>query len=60
VITYASQAVRLARLATGEDLEPQVIEDLKHVISPHTGLRADQIFSEQYARDWDFDKRFNL
>jgi hypothetical protein len=60
VITYASQAVRLARLATGEDLEPQVIEDLKHVISPHTGLRADQIFTEQYARDWQFEKQNNL
>jgi alpha-amylase/alpha-mannosidase (GH57 family) len=52
VITYAAQAVRLAHLATGDDLAPQTIADLRHVISPSTGLRADQVFSQQLSRDW--------
>jgi hypothetical protein len=53
VITYAAQAVRLARLATGDDLAPQTAADLRHVISPVTGLRADQVFTQQLARKWE-------
>jgi hypothetical protein len=43
-LAYTSQAVRLVRLATGIDLEPYVIRDLSKVVSPSTGLRADQVF----------------
>lgn len=53
VIIYAAQAVRLARLATGDDIAPQTIADLRHVISPVTGLQADQVFSQQLSRDWE-------
>jgi hypothetical protein len=53
VITYAAQAVRLTRLATGDDLAPQTSADLSHVVSPVTGLRADQIFNQQISREWD-------
>ncbi len=53
VITYAAQAVRLARLATGDDLAPQTISDFRHVVSPVTGLRADQVFRRQLAREWE-------
>ena len=53
VIAYAAHSVRLAQLATGDDLSPQVINDLKHVISPRTGLRADAVFSNHLERDWD-------
>ena len=52
VIAYAAQAVRLARLATGDDLSPQTASDLKHVISPRSGLRADQVFNQQLSRSW--------
>ncbi|UCD98714.1 MAG: DUF3536 domain-containing protein [Chloroflexota bacterium] len=53
VIAYAAQAVRLAHLATGNDLSSQAISDLKKVISPHTGLSADEVFREQISRPWD-------
>jgi alpha-amylase/alpha-mannosidase (GH57 family) len=53
VIVYAAQAVRLARLATGDDLAPQTIADLRHVISPVTGLQADQVFIQQLSRNWE-------
>jgi len=52
VITYAAQAVRLAHLATGDDLAPQTISDFRHVVSPITGLRADKVFRQQLAREW--------
>jgi alpha-amylase/alpha-mannosidase (GH57 family) len=52
VIAYAAQAVRLAHLATGEDLSPQVVSDLKHVISPRTGVTADQVFTNHLSRSW--------
>jgi hypothetical protein len=52
VLAYAAQAVRLARIATGDDLAPQTINDLKHVISPRTGLGADTVFSGHLERDW--------
>ena len=53
VITYAAQAVRLARMATGDDLAPQTAADLRHVISPVTGLRADKVFNQQLSRKWE-------
>jgi alpha-amylase/alpha-mannosidase (GH57 family) len=53
VITYAAQAVRLAHLATGDDLAPQTRSDLHHVVSPVTGLRADQVFTQQLERQWE-------
>jgi hypothetical protein len=53
VITYAAQAVRLAYLATGDDLAPQTASDLRHVVSPVTGLRADQVFTQQLERQWE-------
>ncbi len=52
VITYAAQAVRLAKLATGDDLAPQVIADFEHVVSPLTGGSADRFFNTQYQREW--------
>jgi len=59
VIAYAAQAVRLARLATGVDLSPQVAADLRHVISPTSGLRADQVFNQQLSRNWDVDQHLS-
>ncbi len=53
VIAYAAQAVRLAYLATGDDLAPQVVSDLKHVVSPRTGLTADQVFTNHLSRTSD-------
>jgi hypothetical protein len=52
VIAYAAQAIRLARLATGDDLSPQTLSDLRHVISPRTGLKADQVFNQHLSRSW--------
>jgi hypothetical protein len=52
VIAYAAQAVRLVHLATGDDLSPQTVSDLKHVISPSTGLTADQVFIQHLSRSW--------
>lgn len=49
-VAYAAQAVRLARIATGVDLAPQVLADLKHVVSNRSGLRGDTIFQRQMAR----------
>lgn len=43
-LAYASQAVRLVRLATGIDLEEHMVRDLSKVRSPHSWLRADNIF----------------
>ena len=51
-LAYAAQAVRLARLATGDDLTPQAISYLKHVVSPRTGLRADRVFEQFLGRTW--------
>ena len=56
VIAYAAQAVRLAHLATGDDLSSQVESDLRHVVSPQTGLTADQVFNHHLSRDWEPDK----
>lgn len=48
-VAYAAQATWLARKATGIDLEPYILSDLKQVSSSLTGQRADQIF-QQYLR----------
>jgi hypothetical protein len=51
-LAYAAQAIRLARLATGENLAPQAIADLKKVVSPRTGQRADIAFNYHLDRTW--------
>jgi hypothetical protein len=51
-LAYAAQAVRLARLATGDDLTPQTISFLKYVVSPRTGLRADRVFEQYLNKTW--------
>jgi hypothetical protein len=51
-LAYAAQAVRLARLATGEDLAPSAIADLKQVVSPRTAHRADVAFNYHLNRTW--------
>jgi hypothetical protein len=43
-IAYAAQAVQLARLATGVDMEPVVASDLHRVMSNRSNLRADFVF----------------
>jgi len=49
-VAYAAQAVRLARQATGVDLAPGAIKDLRHVISPYTRLNAAQVFESYLDR----------
>ena len=44
-VAYAAQAVRLARQATGVDLEPQTARDLQRVVSQRMQLNADAYFS---------------
>jgi hypothetical protein len=56
-IAYASQAVRLVRLATGVDLEPYVLDDLRGVTSERTALHADRIF-RRYMQQAVLDGRF--
>jgi alpha-amylase/alpha-mannosidase (GH57 family) len=58
-LAYAAQAVRLTRIATGEDLTSWAIEDLKHVASPRTGLRGDTVFKQQMERTWMVGQQFN-
>ncbi len=60
VIAYAAHAVRLARLATGDDLSVQTASDLIQVISPVTGLRADQVFNEQLSRSWTAEDHLSI
>jgi len=43
-VAYAAQAVRLARQATGVDLEPQTARDLQRVSSLRLQLSADAVF----------------
>jgi len=43
-VAYAAQAVRLTRLATGTDLVPQTMVDLRYVVSHKRGLRGDMVF----------------
>ena len=49
-VAYAAQAVRLARLATGIDLEGEVSDDLRRVVSKHSGLDAAHVFQRQLRR----------
>ncbi len=49
-VAYAAQAVWLARLATGVDLEPDINAYLKRVRSAMTGLSADTVFSNHLRR----------
>jgi hypothetical protein len=49
-VAYAAQAVRLTRIATGVDLAPQMLADLRHVVSHRTGLRGDAVFQRQMRR----------
>jgi hypothetical protein len=49
-VAYAAQAVRLTRLATGVDLVPQALADLRYVVSPRSGLRGDAVFQRQMRR----------
>lgn len=49
-IAYAVQAVRLARMATGVDLEAPALSDLSRVSSPLTGLRGDAVFMRHMRR----------
>jgi hypothetical protein len=49
-VAYAAQAVRLARLATGVDLEGQTLSDLKRVVSQFSRVSADSIFERHLRR----------
>jgi len=49
-IAYAAQAVRLVRMATGVDLSPGFLNDLRQVVSPSTGLRGDKVFLRHLKR----------
>ncbi len=48
-VAYAAQAVRLARLASGIDLEAQTRTDLNAVVSQVSGVNAGQLF-ERHLR----------
>lgn len=58
ILAYAAQAVRLVRIATGDDLSSQAISLFKRVVSPITGLRADEVFEHHLNRIWSWDSRF--
>jgi alpha-amylase/alpha-mannosidase (GH57 family) len=49
-VAYAAQAVRLTHLATGANLAPSALEQLRNVASHRSGLRADQVFARQLRR----------
>jgi len=49
-VAYAAQAVRLAYLASGVDLESQTSADLQRVVSQYTALSADVIFRRHLRR----------
>jgi alpha-amylase/alpha-mannosidase (GH57 family) len=49
-IAYAAQAIRLTYLATGIDLSPQIIADLKYVTSQRTSLRGDKVFQKEMQK----------
>jgi hypothetical protein len=51
-LAYAAHAVRLTRLATGEDLSGVAMRDLQKVVSPRSGLRADRVFSRNLEKTW--------
>jgi hypothetical protein len=52
ILAYAAQAVRLVRNATGDDLSSQAISLFKRVVSPITGMRADEVFENHLHRSW--------
>jgi alpha-amylase/alpha-mannosidase (GH57 family) len=49
-VAYAAQAVRLTRQASGIDLAPKVMADLKRVVSHNSGLSGDVLFRRQLQR----------
>jgi hypothetical protein len=49
-VAYAAQAVRLAQVASGIDLSPQLLADLRLVVSPRTGLRGDRVLADHLNR----------
>jgi hypothetical protein len=49
-LAYASQAVRLAKRATGIDLAPVVLRDLSKVTVPGRSARPEQVFLEHLTR----------
>lgn len=49
-VAYAAQAVRLVRLATGVDLEPEVAANLQNVVGQYSGVRADRVFQRHLRR----------
>jgi alpha-amylase/alpha-mannosidase (GH57 family) len=49
-LAYAAQAVALTQQATGIDLSKNTIDDFKHVVSPSSGLRGDEVFGAHLER----------
>jgi len=49
-VAFAAQAVRLVRKATGIDLSPQLMIDLRQVVSTLSGLRGDQVLTGHLDR----------
>jgi alpha-amylase/alpha-mannosidase (GH57 family) len=58
VVAYAAQAVRLVRLATGDDLSNEASLDLSKVVSPKTGLRGDTVFQHHLNRTWTLNSHY--
>jgi hypothetical protein len=49
-IAYAAKAIWLTQKATGEKIDPAIIEEMAQVRSEKTGLRADTILSQTFIR----------
>jgi hypothetical protein len=49
-IAYAAMAVWLTDLATGEHIDPQIVESLTDVRDKKSGLRADSVFTQTLIR----------
>jgi hypothetical protein len=49
-IAYAAKAIWLTQHATGEQIDPKIVEEMAHVRSEKTGLRADTILSQTFLR----------
>ena len=49
-VAYAAHSVLLTKQATGVDLSPQAVADLQKVVSPRSGLRGDQLFTQCFRR----------
>lgn len=49
-IAYAAKAIWLTQQATGEQIDPSIIEEMAQVRSEKTGLRADTILSQTLIR----------